>query len=531
MENFSLQNIRQTEGITEKLNPLKNLLEKKLNLREYKFDSKPLLVSKNLLHRLALSAGLSLTEKRNIEDIEQVIINSNSLRIHETTFSKLHLQNLWIGLIKLRYHEFENLDWENQAFKSRVVNYEMMRGLDYLLKDENLEDWLNASTQQTKGSYGQIPLLNLTIGSYADDIPATLNLNGRDVPNTQIIIAGTTGSGKSNLLAVLLREMRSLTVDTSYPVNFLFFDYKGEFSDPANRSWFSHFEIDDSSILDPIQNPLPFSPFKDFSGRTQNEINLYASELANALCAIDNTRISANMSNRLSEAVINAYKKTGNQPVNFKIILEAYQALQSDKDKEKDDSIKSVLKQLIRNNLFADVDSINLISDSYIVKMDGFPKDGPLAKAIVYFIISKLNTIYEKLPKQAVSDEGVEIRHFTIIDEAHYMLDFDNKPLRDLIAVGRNKGLSIILATQNMDSYKSKHFDFYANAQYPLIMKQQSMQDSVIKDLFGVSGYEFQEIKEAISGLALGELIIKNPTAITLGMGKKFKKIKTSHLI
>ncbi len=71
------------------------------------------------------------------------------------------------------------------------------------------------------------------------------------------------------------------------------------------------------------------------------------------------------------------------------------------------------------------------------------------------------------------------------------MLGFDNKPLRDLIAVGRNKGLSIILATQNMDSYKSEYFDFYANAQYPLIMKQQSINDGVIKDLFGVSGNEF----------------------------------------
>jgi len=163
--------------------------------------------------------------------------------------------------------------------------------------------------------------------------------------------------------------------------------------------------------------------------------------------------------------------------------------------------------------------------------MDGFPKDGPIAKAIVYFIVSKLNTIYEKLPKQVIDDECVELRHFTIIDEAHSMLGFDNKPLRDLIAVGRNKGLSIILATQNMDSYKSEYFDFYANAQYPLIMKQQSINDGVIRDLFGVSGKDFQEIKEAIAGLQKGELIIKNPLAISLGMGKKYKKIKVSHLI
>ena len=133
------------------------------------------------------------------------------------------------------------------------------------------------------------------------------------------------------------------------------------------------------------------------------------------------------------------------------LFIKEYTALQADKDKDKDDSIKSVLKQLIRNNLFASEDRIDLIKDSYIVKMDGFPKDGPIAKAIVYFIVSKLNTIYEKLPKQVVDEDSVELRHFTIIDEAHYMLGFDNKPLRDLIAVGRNKGGPIRLELDCFD--------------------------------------------------------------------------------
>lgn len=115
-------------------------------------------------------------------------------------------------------------------------------------------------------------------------------------------------------------------------------------------------------------------------------------------------------------------------------------------------------------------------------------------------------------------------------DHIHILIGI-NKPLRNLIAVGRNKGLSIILATQNMDSYKSEYFDFYANAQYPLIMKQQSINDGVIKNLFGVSGNEFNEIKQAISGLQKGELIVKDPLKITIEMGKKYKKIKVSHLI
>ena len=62
-------------------------------------------------------------------------------------------------------------------------------------------------------------------------------------------------------------------------------------------------------------------------------------------------------------------------------------------------------------------------------------------------------------------------------------------------------------------------------------MKQQTIADGVIKDLFGVSGNEFKEIKEVISGLQKGELIIKDNNATLLDIGKKFKKVMVRHLI
>ena len=82
-----------------------------------------------------------------------------------------------------------------------------------------------------------------------------------------------------------------------------------------------------------------------------------------------------------------------------------------------------------------------------------------------------------------------------------------------------------------MDSFKSEHFDFLANAQYLLIMKQQTVNDKVIKDIFGVTGNDFNKVKEAISNLQKGELIMRNPMAAILGMGDKFKKMKVRHLI
>ena len=524
--NFS--NTRQMEGLLDEISPVKDLIETKINLSRVADREKRVSLTLNKVMRICFIVGLSVTVERKEDDFKDIQLSTSSTRIVPSFFTMHDLSTLYSALLKLRYANL-NIDWSQNATVSRIIAAEMLRGRNYLLEDNNLDSFLYAVNSKVAMAK-DIPVLNLIIGNYGDaEMEATLDINSRNITNSQIIIAGATGSGKTNLLAVLMQQFRALSSESQYPVNFLLFDYKGEFSDIQNNHWLSHFDVDRSCILDPIEHPLPFTPFKDFLGRPINEINLYSSEMASALCSIDRVSASANMNNRLSEAIVEAYKKTDGAPITFSMMLEEYQAKMT--DPAKDDSISSVLKQLVRANIFEEEDKADLIEDCYIIKMDGYPKDGPIAKAIVYFIISKLNNIYEQLEKQATNEDVVQIRHFSIIDEAHYMLDFDNRPLRNLIAVGRNKGLSIILATQNMSSFKSKGFDFYANAQYPLIMKQQTIDDKVIKDLYGVSGQELQEVRTAIAGLQKGELIIKDQMAFALGMGKKYKKINVTHLI
>ena len=499
--NFS--NTRQMEGLFDAINPIKELIESKINLSRTADREKRINLNQNKVMRICFIVGLSLPTKRSIDDYKDIQLSVSSIRITPSFFTMHDLSTLYSALLKLRYADL-NIDWTQNATLSRIIAAEMLRGRDYLMADNNLDSFLYAMNNKVAMAK-DIPVLNLLIGNYGDEeMEATLDINSRSITNSQIIIAGATGSGKTNLLAVLIQQFRMLSTESQYPVNFLLFDYKGEFSDIQNNHWLSLFDVDRSCILDPLTQPLPFTPFKDFTGRSINEINLYSTEMSSALCSIDRVSASANMNNRLQSRM---------------------------KDANNDDSISSVLKQLVNAHIFESEDKVSLIDDSYIIKMDGYPKDGPIAKAIVYFLMSKLNNIYELLDKQAVNDEVVQIRHFSIIDEAHYMLDFDNRPLRNLIAVGRNKGLSIILATQNMSSFKSKGFDFYANAQYPLIMKQQTIDDKVIKDLFGVSGQELQEIRTAIAGLQKGELIIKDQMAFALGMGNKYKKINVTHLI
>ena len=524
---ISFYNVRQSEGIFDELNIIKETLENKINLSRTIGKEKRVTLTNNKVMRICFIVGLSQAGQRNLDEVANIQLSKASTRYVPSFFTMNNLSTLYSALLKLRYKE-HSIDWTDNPLLSRIIASEMLRGRNFLMDENNLNGFLYSIASGNKNN-GSIPALELLIGEYDEEMEAVLDINSRAITNSQILVAGATGSGKTNLLAVLIQQIRSRSIETAYPVNFLLFDYKGEFSDMDNNHWLSLFETDRTCILDPIEKPLPFTPFKDFTGKAINEINLYSTEMATALCALDNAKISANMSNRLSEAIVDSYKKTNGASITFEQMLTNYQSkLQNP---EKDDSISSILKQLVRNKLFDNEDKANLINECFIVKMDAFPKDGPIAKAIVYFLISKLNLIYEQLEKQAVSDDYVQIRHFTIIDEAHYMLDFDNRPLRNLIAVGRNKGLSIILATQNMASFQSKHFDFYANAQYPLIMKQQTITDSVIKDLFGVSGRELQEIRTEIAGLQKGELIIKDQMAFALDLGKKYKKIKVSHLI
>lgn len=533
MSNINLLTVKAVtaiSGMHERIADVKAAIEQRINLEEYSDNIRPVTLNHSVVLRICLLAGLSDKSPRTIDDLNDYNLVKSNTPYATTFFTKSDIGTMFEILLKMRYHDVE-ADWTSPNLVSKVIGREILRGRDILLKEGGIDEWLTYVPLRAGRLLTDIPELNLRIGEYENGMDARLDINSRDIANTQILIAGTTGSGKSNLIALLINQIRSASSDTHYPVNFLLFDYKGEFSDPANASWLEHFDTDKSAILDPIRDPLPFTPFKDFTGRPINEVNLYATSLATALSSIAPAKISANMDNRLSEAIINAYKDNNLKPVTFSDVLENYIALLPQKKQDDTDSVISVLSQLVRNRIFADEDKIDLMKNCYIINLGGFEKDGIMAKAIVYFVISKLNTIYEKLPKQATNADRVEIRHFTIIDEAHYMLGFENKPLQNLIAVGRNKGMSIILATQNMESFKSKHFDFYANAQYPLIMKQQQQNDTVIKDLFGVSGGALQEIKQAIAGLQKGELITKDAANMALGIGKHWQKIKVTHLI
>ena len=69
---IALDNIRQSEGILDKLNSIKEKIENRLNLTNRPNGEKRIILTGNKIMRLCLIAGLSLAQDRNMDNVNSI---------------------------------------------------------------------------------------------------------------------------------------------------------------------------------------------------------------------------------------------------------------------------------------------------------------------------------------------------------------------------------------------------------------------------------------------------------------------------
>ena len=134
---IALDNIRQSEGILDNLNSIKEKIENRLNLTKRPNGEKRIILTGNKIMRLCLIAGLSLAQDRNIDNLNSIQLSKSSIRIPSSFFTHHNLRSLFSAILKLRYQNF-NIDWTDNPTISRIIASEMLRGRDYLWPDSNL---------------------------------------------------------------------------------------------------------------------------------------------------------------------------------------------------------------------------------------------------------------------------------------------------------------------------------------------------------------------------------------------------------
>ena len=186
-------NVRQVEGILDALAPLKKRIEDMVNLANPPECAKRCLLSNNKIMRLCLLAGLAQSDKRSTGDLDGVSVSKNSSRIFDSFFTVASMGEVFSTILKMRY-EGSGVDLCDKPTLSRAIGAEMLRGKAVLENPGTLEDWLSFAPRG--GRIGaKIPALRLEIGDWGEEgMSAVLDISSRAVTNTQILVAGATGS-------------------------------------------------------------------------------------------------------------------------------------------------------------------------------------------------------------------------------------------------------------------------------------------------------------------------------------------------
>ena len=123
--NFS--NTRQMEGLFDAINPIKELIESKINLSRTADREKRINLNQNKIMRICFIVGLSLPTKRSIDDYKNIQLSVSSIRITPSFFTMHDLSTFIISaLFKIKVFGLEHLIGLKNATLSRNIAAEML---------------------------------------------------------------------------------------------------------------------------------------------------------------------------------------------------------------------------------------------------------------------------------------------------------------------------------------------------------------------------------------------------------------------
>lgn len=104
--NFS--NTRQMEGLFDAINPIKELIESKINLSRTADREKRINLNQNKVMRICFIVGLSLPTKRSIDDYKDIQLSVSSIRITPSFFHNARFKHLIFGIVKTKICRLEH---------------------------------------------------------------------------------------------------------------------------------------------------------------------------------------------------------------------------------------------------------------------------------------------------------------------------------------------------------------------------------------------------------------------------------------
>jgi len=373
-------------------------------------------------------------------------------------YLKMHIDH---GLELINLFFTENKNFSGMDFL--LDNIEM--GIDLINDGEATFEFTKNSNSTIEDKTGYVKPIKILVGATdkRKEIHFTPN-NTKLYNNCHIAIAGTTGAGKSYLS---LKILERIVKQSKQKVNFLYLDFKGlKKEDKDSPDFKSFFKNTKAHLINAPQDTFPVNPLSFID--IVNDRN----KIVGIGRFVDIIVKFANLGNvqkqHLKDATINAFeeKKDGTYPTLKDILNNVF-----DIAGDKPSSLTQILIGLTEIELFDNDKYGDFINANYY-----FSLSPDLSKEVrftsTFLVIYYLYNIFMNMRKMALENDHCGLRYVLLIDEAHNVFkekksqEILEKLLRDI----RSQGVSVILASQSINEFNQKDFDFSSMCETAFLM-------------------------------------------------------------
>lgn len=509
-----------------------DLISELTSLFDFKYDG--------IISRIAFAYSLSLGEKFNPEDAEQIPSDGKEFRdvkavfgtsqngksyypvykalidqyyqksTSDEIFSKYYKVHLNEGLVKLKEH-ISSLDitkGEHIEFIAKLSE----EGLS-LIKPTDAPKTISEVSEMDFPLYEDI--VEFVLGSTQEDGDVSIRLNDlEEFDSHHIAVAGMTGSGKTQLIKDIIYQIR---LNTNQELNYIFFDYKGEGNPDSLKKYL---ESTKSKFIDLLNDDFDFNPLEYISLTNEREQKFQIQSFVDSVKAIEG-KIGVKQEHHLKKILIECFNNLSNSKhPELKDVLERLESYYEEQKLQPDSLLSTISK--LAGGLFnrKENSTVNIFDESIYLNLPITLAD-TTRQLTVFLILKYLLQQFSKSEDTSPDYPSTikPLRYVIVIDEAHVYLKNKNarKILEDLLRVIRSKGVVIILMTQGIEDFKRSDFDFSSQIKIPICLNIKTKDAKSLSNFLGTPSSQLK-LEKAASNLENGKAIInfKEPTLIDI---------------
>ena len=440
--------------------------------------------------RLAVGRSLSLPEKPpelKDEDSDDMAIPLRGMQLfgedtHAAAWLALITQHsgegamtkrILQGLVTRHWHRGAFLlrqDWDDSGRQMEGLVARLAELACFAGDGDQRDDISPASAAPSYAGEVRLP-----VGEIARDLKSDehvmFSVNGAG-GSPHMAIMGGVGSGKTRTAVYMLRTLRR---HCELPL--LAFDFKGDLTDSFTRGL-------GATVITPPAMAIPLDVLY-VPSRDDISIKTAAARIRDSIAAVKARKPSGIQSEALREAVASVLEcSSPDAPASLPDVALALELEYEDRGR-KSDELTATLNELTQFALFKpDFSPAAFFARSWIIQL---PQDGSaeMRRLIINLTLDALDRWINSQPDAPTDDQGTrDLRHLTMLDEAHVILSTNLPALGNLVRMSRSKGGSLMLISQSPDDFVGTEDGYLDNMGMTLAFNTQA-KPGPTKRIFG----------------------------------------------